>query len=58
MGYIDWSPFALLQVGAWYLFTLVIPHEDLFAKHGFNTTQSVDMRRAWIFAGIFGGIEL
>ena len=50
--------FALLQIGAWYLFTLVIPHEDLFAKHGFNTTQSVDMRRAWIFAGIFGGIEL
>jgi len=50
--------FALLQIGAWYLFTLVIPHEDLFAKHGFNTTQAVDMRRSWIFAAIFGGIEL
>ena len=49
--------FALLQIGAWYLFTLVIPDEDLFAKHGFNTDQAIDMRRAWIFAGILGGIE-
>ena len=44
--------FGLLQIGAWYLFTLVIPDEDLFAKHGFNTDQSIDMRRSWIFAGI------
>ncbi|MBR79730.1 MAG: hypothetical protein CMA88_02975 [Euryarchaeota archaeon] len=49
--------FALLQIGAWYLFTLVIPDEDLFAKHGFNTDQAIDMRRAWIFAGILGSIE-
>ena len=49
--------FAFLQVGAWYLFTLVIPDEDLFARHGFNTQQAVDLRRAWIFAGILGGIE-
>ena len=49
--------FALLQVGAWYLFTLVIPDEDLFAKHGFNTDQAIDMRRAWIFAGILGSME-
>ncbi len=49
--------FAFLQVGAWYLFTLVIPDEDLFARHGFNTQQAVDMRRAWIFAGVLGGIE-
>ena len=46
--------FALLQVGAWYLFTLVIPDEDLFAKHGFNTEQAIDMRRSWIFAAILG----
>ena len=44
--------FGLLQIGAWYLFTLVIPDEDLFAKHGFNTDQSIDMRRSWMFAGI------
>jgi flagellar protein FlaJ len=49
--------FALLQIGAWYLFTLVIPDEDLFAKHGFNTDQAIDLRRAWIFAGVLGGIE-
>ena len=49
--------FALLQVGAWYLFTLVIPDEDLFAKHGFNTDQAIDMRRAWIFAGVLGTLE-
>ena len=49
--------FALLQVGAWYLFTLVIPDEDLFAKHGFNTDQAIDMRRAWIFAGVLGSLE-
>ena len=49
--------FAFLQIGAWYLFTLVIPDEDLFARHGFNTQQAVDMRRAWIFAGVLGGIE-
>ena len=49
--------FALLQIGAWYLFTLVIPDEDLFAKHGFNTDQAIDMRRAWIFAAILGSIE-
>ena len=49
--------FALLQIGAWYLFTLVIPDEDLFAKHGFNTEQAIDMRRAWIFAGVLGTIE-
>ena len=48
--------FALLQIGAWYLFTLVIPDEDLFAKHGFNTEQAIDMRRSWIFAGILGTI--
>ncbi len=46
--------FAVLQVGAWYLFTLVIPQEDLFAKHGFNTEQAIDMRRSWIFAAILG----
>jgi len=50
--------FALLQIGAWYLFTLVIPDEDLFAKHGFNTDQAIDMRRAWIFAAVLGTIEL
>ncbi len=44
--------FGMLQIGAWYLFTLVIPDEDLFAKHGFNTDQAIDMRRSWIFAGI------
>ena len=49
--------FALLQVGAWYLFTLVIPDEDLFAKPGFNTDQAIDMRRAWIFAGVLGTLE-
>lgn len=49
--------FAFLQIGAWYLFTLVIPDEDLFAKHGFNTEQAIDLRRAWIFAAILGGIE-
>jgi len=49
--------FAFLQVGAWYLFTLVIPDEDLFARHGFNTEQAVDMRRAWIYAGILGSME-
>ena len=48
--------FGLLQIGAWYLFTLVIPQEDLFAKHGFNTEQAIDMRRSWIFAGILGTI--
>ena len=48
--------FGLLQIGAWYLFTLVIPDEDLFAKHGFNTDQSIDMRRSWIFAGILAVI--
>ena len=46
--------FGLLQIGAWYLFTLVIPQEDLFAKHGFNTEQAIDMRRSWIFAAILG----
>lgn len=49
--------FGLLQIGAWYLFTLVIPDEDLFAKHGFNTEQAIDMRRAWIFAAVLGTIE-
>ena len=44
--------FGLLQIGAWYLFTLVIPQEDLFAKHGFNTEQAIDMRRSWIFAAL------
>ena len=48
--------FGLLQIGAWYLFTLVIPDEDLFAKHGFNTDQAIDMRRSWIFAGILAFI--
>jgi len=48
--------FGFLQIGAWYLFTLVIPDEDLFAKHGFNTEQAIDMRRSWIFAGILGTI--
>jgi len=49
--------FAVLQIGAWYLFTLVIPHEELFAKHGFNTDQAIDMRRSWIFAGVLGTVE-
>ena len=49
--------FAMLQIGAWYLFTLVIPDEDLFARHGFNTEQAIDTRRAWIFAAILGGVE-
>ncbi len=49
--------FAVLQIGAWYLFTLVIPHEELFAKHGFNTDQAIDMRRSWIFAGVLGTLE-
>ena len=49
--------FALLQMGAWYLFTLVIPHEELFAKHGFNTDQAIDLRRSWIFAAILGTVE-
>ena len=48
--------FGLLQIGAWYLFTLVIPDEDLFAKHGFNTEQAIDMRRSWMFAGILAVI--
>jgi flagellar protein FlaJ len=48
--------FGLLQIGAWYLFTLVIPDEDLFAKHGFNTDRAIDMRRSWIFAGILAVI--
>lgn len=48
--------FGLLQIGAWYLFTLVIPDEDLFAKHGFNTDQAIDMRRSWMFAGILAVI--
>ena len=50
--------FAVLQIGAWYLFTLVIPQEDLFAKHGFNTEQAIDMRRSWIFAAILGTMML
>jgi len=48
--------FGFLQIAAWYLFTLVIPDEDLFAKHGFNTEQAIDMRRSWIFAAILGTI--
>jgi len=48
--------FGFLQIGAWYLFTLVIPDEDLFAKHGFNTEQAIDVRRSWIFAAILGTI--
>ncbi|MBJ17685.1 MAG: hypothetical protein CMB66_05515 [Euryarchaeota archaeon] len=48
--------FAGLQFGAWYLFTLVIPDEDLFAKHGFNTQQAIDLRRSWVFAGVLGTI--
>ena len=48
--------FALLQFGAWYLFTLVIPDEDLFAKHGYNTQQAVEIRRAWIISGVLGAI--
>lgn len=50
--------FGLLQIGAWYLFTLVIPQEDLFAKHGFNTEQAIDMRRSWIFAAILAAMML
>ena len=50
--------FGLLQIGAWYLFTLVIPQEDLFAKHGFNTEQAIDMRRSWIFAAILATMML
>ena len=56
-GLLAGTLFAFLQIGAWYLFTLVIPDEDLFAKHGFNTDQAIDMRRAWIFAGVLGTIE-
>ena len=48
--------FALLQFGAWYLFTLVIPHEDLFAKHGYNTQQAVEIRRAWIISAVLGAV--
>ena len=48
--------FALLQFGAWYLFTLVIPDEDLFAKHGYNTQQAVEIRRAWIISGVLGAV--
>ena len=50
--------FALLQFGAWYLFTLVIPDEDLFAKHGYNTQQAVEIRRAWIISGVLGAVML
>jgi flagellar protein FlaJ len=42
--------FALLQFGAWFLFTLVIPDEPLFARHSFNTQQKINLRRAWIAA--------
>jgi len=49
--------FAFFQLAAWYLFTLVIPDEDLFAKHGYNTEQAIDIRRAWIFAAVLGTIE-
>lgn len=42
--------FAFLQFGAWFLFTLVIPDEPLFARHSFNTTQKINLRRAWIAA--------
>ncbi len=42
--------FAFLQFGAWFLFTLVIPDEPLFARHSFNTQQKINLRRAWIVA--------
>jgi len=42
--------FAFLQFGAWFLFTLVIPDEPLFARHTFNTKHKVKLRRAWIVA--------
>ncbi len=42
--------FAFLQLGAWFLFTLVIPDEPLFARHSFNTKQKINLRRAWIAA--------
>lgn len=42
--------FAFLQFGAWFLFTLVIPDEPLFARHSFNTKQKINLRRAWIAA--------
>lgn len=42
--------FAFLQFGAWFLFTLVIPDEPLFARHTFNTKQKINLRRAWIAA--------
>ena len=42
--------FAFLQFGAWFLFTLVIPDEPLFARHSFNTKQKINLRRAWIIA--------
>ena len=42
--------FAFLQFGAWFLFTLVIPDEPLFARHSFNTQQKINLRRAWIAA--------
>ena len=42
--------FAFLQFGAWFLFTLVIPDEPLFARHSFNTKHKINLRRAWIVA--------
>ena len=42
--------FAFLQFGAWFLFTLVIPDEPLFARHSFNTKHKINLRRAWIAA--------
>ena len=42
--------FTILQLGAWFLFTLVIPDEPLFARHDFNTKIKINLRRAWIVA--------
>ena len=42
--------FTVLQLGAWFLFTLVIPDEPLFARHDFNTKIKINLRRAWIVA--------
>ncbi len=42
--------FAFLQIGAWFLFTLVIPDEPLFSRHTFNTKQRINLRRSWIVA--------
>ena len=49
--------FAFLQFGAWFLFTLVIPDEPLFARHTLNTRQKINLRRAWIAATVLVTFE-